>query len=155
MDGGELAVGDLVGDVSMRHRGLMLGSSSSSSNGSEGFVFQLRAKFQRRSWRRSSAASTSARKSRSSWLDLSLGVGLVAGCFVLVFGVFGRCGRSVMSFHAPPVIQGSWLYVPQSSACIVGMVVKGRWVSSCWFKIYERDAINGGDSRWMCVEGEE
>ena len=63
-----------------------------------------------------------------------------------------------MSFHAPPVIQASCLYVPQSSACIVGVVVKGRSVNLCWVRDYGRDAINGGDSRWMefeCVEGEE
>ena len=126
MDDGGLALGDLVGDdVSMGHRGLMLPSSSSSPGGLEGLVFQLRAKFQRRSLRRSSAVSTWARKPGSSWLDLSLGVGLVAGCFALVLCVFGRCGRSVLSFHAPPVIQGSCLYVPQSSACIFGVSGEG------------------------------
>ena len=86
------------------------------SSSLEGFVFQPRAKVQRWSWRRRSAVSTSAREVGS------VGGGLVAGCFgFVVFGFLERrCGRSV---HAPPVIQGSWLYLPQSSACIVEVVV--------------------------------
>ena len=134
-----------------------MGPSSSSPGGLEVLVFQLRAKFQRRSWRRSSTLSTLARKVGSSWVELSVGGGLVAGCFVLGFGFLGRCGRSVLSFHVPPVIQGSWLYAPQSSACIVGVVVEGRLMSLCWVGDYGRDAIDGGDSRWTeveCVGGE-
>ena len=65
----------------------------------------------------------------------------------------------MLSFHVPPVIQGSWLYAPQSSACMVGVVVvEGRLVSLCWVRDYGRDAIDGGDSRWVeveCVRGEE
>ena len=71
-----------------RHRGLML---SSSPRVLECFVFQLRAKFQRRNWRRSSTASTLARKLRLSSLELSVGVGVVVmGSVVLVCGFLGR-----------------------------------------------------------------
>lgn len=151
MDDGGLTVGCFgVDGLISGHRGLM----GSSPGGLEGLVFQLRAKFQRRSLRRSSTLSTLARKVGSSWVELSVGVGLGVGCFVLVFCFLGRCGRSVLSFHVPPVIQGSWLYVPQSSACIVAVVVvvKGRLVSLCWARDYGRDAIDGGDSRWVEFE---
>ena len=54
------------------------------SSSLEVFVFQLRTKVQRRSWRRRSAVSTSAREVGSSWSMFSLGGG---SCFGFV--VFG------------------------------------------------------------------
>lgn len=51
---------------------------------------------------------------------------VVVSLFVLGFFLFGRAEEAV-SVHVPPIIQGAWACLSQSSACIVvRMIVRSR-----------------------------